>query len=81
MIYTDGIAELKGYESGMDLGINIPTVSFIHYQKLLRNKFKQLAKENSFPIVSTKGTFEHTHEEIWKQVEPVVTDLIVKSTS
>ena len=82
VIYTDGIAELKGYESGMDLGhSNIPTVSFIHYQKLLRGRFKQLAKENNFPIVSTKGTFEYTHEEIWKHVEPIVSDLIVKSTN
>ena len=57
------------------------TVSFIHYQKLLRGKFKQLAKENNFPIVSTKGTFEDTHEEIWKNVQPIVSDLIVKSTN
>ena len=61
----------------MDLGFSsIPTVSFFEYQSKLRDAFDRFAIDKGIPSISTSQGKPEVEKKIWKEVAPVVNDLI-----
>ena len=76
---SSSVAELKGYESGLDLHLdNIPTRSFIKYQRKMRKQFKKFSKNHNYSLISTNEEFAVTHEKIWEEILPVVNHLLIE---
>ena len=77
VIYSGNVGTLSRYESGMDLGFSsIPTLSFLEYQSKLRDAFDRFAIDKGIPSISTSQGKPEVEKKIWKEVAPVVNDLI-----
>jgi thymidylate kinase len=65
------------FEAGMDLNLSRSvTTSFLEYQKLLRKAFTDAAEEQGFPVVQTRHSVEEVHAEIWRVLQPHVSDML-----
>lgn len=77
VIYSGNVGTLSRYESGMDLGFsNIPTLSFLEYQSKLKDTFDIFAEDKGFPSISTSQGKDEVSEKIWKEVAPIVNELM-----
>ena len=66
---------LDYWESGMDLGLSRDMFdSFVQYQSLVQEQFRQLQKRHEFTIVDGEQPVEAVTEELQRKIESTLTE-------
>jgi dTMP kinase len=77
ILFGEELQALVDFEAGMDLNLSRSvTTSFLEYQKLVRKAFTDVAEEQGFPVVQTRHSVEEVHAEIWRVLQPHVSDML-----